>query len=154
MATDFKGVELLKIDGTKAKGEVALKDKIVAVFFSAYFSRPCKEFTSVLKDFYDDMKKSGQPFDVVYVSIDRTPEEAKDFMEELHGDWWFLEVHSENGSKKKDEYKVKWNIVGIPAVVVVKANGNVINPNAVEEVESSQGDKTPAQIFEQWKAAK
>jgi len=152
MAAAFKGVELQKITGAKAQGEVALKDKIVAVHFSGYFSRPCKEFTSVLKDVYDECKKSNLPFEVVYISLDRTPEELKDYMEELHGDWYFLEVHSDAGCKKKDDYKIKWNIVGIPAVVVLKPNGDVINPSAVEEIENN-ADK-PVQLFEQWKAAK
>jgi len=49
MAELLKGVELVQHDGSKVAAEEHLKDKIVALYFSAGWCPPCRAFTPKLK---------------------------------------------------------------------------------------------------------
>jgi len=147
MADIFKGVELHKKGGGKAKGEDALKGKIVALYFSAHWCPPCRQFTPVLKDFYGEVvDESEKPFEIVFVSFDRSVDDLNKYMEEDHGDWYYLPF----GSEKIQELSSQFGVSGIPALIVLKSNGDVINKNARGDV---QGGKSPAQVFDQWAKA-
>uniref|UniRef100_A0A914XDZ6 Thioredoxin domain-containing protein n=1 Tax=Plectus sambesii TaxID=2011161 RepID=A0A914XDZ6_9BILA len=148
MAALFAGVELQKKDGSKAVGEVALKDKIVGIYFSAHWCGPCRHFTPVLKDFYDALIKNGAEFEIVFVSSDGSEDDLKKYMEESHGNWYFLPFDSEENQRLSDKFEVD----GIPTLVVVKSNGDVISTDARANVDDA-GEKTPAQVFQQWKSA-
>jgi len=65
-----------------------LQDKLVALYFSAHWCPPCRAFTPVLKDFYEEVTDSaGEAFEIVFVSFDRSAEDLKSYMDESHGDW-------------------------------------------------------------------
>lgn len=147
MADLFKGVELHKQDGTKAAGDEALKGKIVALYFSAHWCPPCRQFTPVLKDFYGELvDESDKPFEIVFVSFDRSAEDLKSYMAEAHGDWYFLPF----GSEQIQDLSSKFGVSGIPALIVLKSNGDVISKNGRGDV---QGGKAPPQVFDQWAKA-
>uniref|UniRef100_A0A914VZ26 Thioredoxin domain-containing protein n=1 Tax=Plectus sambesii TaxID=2011161 RepID=A0A914VZ26_9BILA len=147
MADLFKGVELHKKDGSKTKGDEALKGKIVALYFSAHWCPPCRQFTPVLKDFYGELvDESDKEFEIVFVSFDRSADDLKSYMAEDHGDWYFLPF----GSEKIQELSTQFSVSGIPAMIVLKPNGDVITKNGRADV---QGGKAPVQAFDQWAKA-
>ena len=47
-------------------------------------------FTPMLKKFYDAAKASGEAFEVVFLSSDRSAAEQLSYMNEAHGDWCCL----------------------------------------------------------------
>ena len=49
--------------------------KVVAIYFSAGWCGPCRQFTPLLSKFYAEMNKKGKKFEVVFVSRDRSQEE-------------------------------------------------------------------------------
>jgi len=146
MADLLKDVDLQKKDGSHEKGGTALKGKIVALYFSAHWCPPCRQFTPVLKDFYEELvdDKSGD-FEIVFVSFDRSAEDLKEYLNESHGDWYFLPY----GSSHIQELATKYNVSGIPALVVIKPNGDAITKNGRPDVQG----KSPAQALEGWKSA-
>ena len=49
---------LIKSDGTSVSAEAALEGKdLVLFYFSAHWCPPCRQFTPLLKDFYDVSQK-------------------------------------------------------------------------------------------------
>ena len=93
----------------------ALSGKAVALYFSAHWCPPCKRFTPILKvchddcatpartphlhqqrtthhaprwqDLYEEVNEDDAKFEVVFVSSDDSAALAKEYMEEMHGDW-------------------------------------------------------------------
>merc|ERR1712156_407388 len=104
---------LLKSDGTSVSAEDALEGKdLVLFYFSAHWCPPCRQFTPMLKDFYDEV----EGLEIVFVSSDRSPEDMISYMKESHGDWLAVE----HNSNLANDLKQKYGISGIPSLVVVK----------------------------------
>ncbi|CAG9534187.1 unnamed protein product [Cercopithifilaria johnstoni] len=144
MADLFANITLKKADGTVKKGREALANKkVIALYFSAHWCPPCRQFTPVLKDFYEEV--DDDQFEIVFVSLDHSEEDLNDYLKESHGDWY----HVPFGSDEIEELKEKYEISGIPMLVVIKANGNVITKNGRADVSG----KAPPQTLSSWLAA-
>merc|ERR1712045_300160 len=82
------GQQLLGKDEKVVGADEVLADKkIIAFYFSAHWCPPCRLFTPVLAEFYSDLVGAGEPFEVVFVSSDKSAEEMMGYMKECHGDW-------------------------------------------------------------------
>uniref|UniRef100_A0A0K0CXT9 Thioredoxin domain-containing protein n=1 Tax=Angiostrongylus cantonensis TaxID=6313 RepID=A0A0K0CXT9_ANGCA len=130
MADLLKGVKLHKKDGSIANAEDALKDKVVALYFSAHWCPPCRQFTPVLKDFYGELVDDGE-FEIIFVSFDRTEADLKKYMEECHGNWYYLPF----GSSKIQYLATKYSVSGIPALIVIRGDGKEVTKNGRSDVQ-------------------
>ena len=52
--------------------------KVVAFYFSAHWCPPCRAFTPILKDAYEEYLKESCDIEIVFVSSDRSLEDMKD----------------------------------------------------------------------------
>nr|XP_048705455.1 nucleoredoxin-like protein 2 isoform X2 [Caretta caretta] len=96
MVDVFSGRPLLTRDGHAVDPEEVLQNKIVGLYFSAGWCSPCRDFTPVLCDFYSELLEGARPpapFEIVFVSSDRSPEEMAEYMHDMHGDWLALPFH-------------------------------------------------------------
>merc|ERR1711963_692830 len=117
----FKGQELFKADETKVSADEVLKDKdFVLLYFSAHWCPPCKAFTPKLKEFYNEVK--DKKVEIIFVSGDQSPKAMYDYMKESHGDWFVVE----HESKLSDDLNEKFQVSGIPTLVVLKEDGTVV----------------------------
>ena len=55
----------------------------VAIYFSASWCGPCKQFTPVLAQLYKSLNKKGKKFEVVWLSRDRTSEEFLGYYQQM-----------------------------------------------------------------------
>ncbi|MFH4979098.1 hypothetical protein AB6A40_005807 [Gnathostoma spinigerum] len=143
MAELLGNVQLSKNNGSPALGRDVLEGKIVGLYFSAHWCPPCRQFTPVLKDFYEELE--GQGFEIVFVSFDRAESDLKAYLSEAHGDWYYLPFGSEQISSLASKYGVS----GIPALIIIKPDGTVITSNGRADVTS----KAPPAALESWKHA-
>ena len=51
---------------------------IVGLYFSAYWCPPCKCFTPILREFYNEINLNEKRFEVVYVPSDHSIDQYKD----------------------------------------------------------------------------
>merc|ERR1712111_89681 len=99
-------------DGANASADCLNGKAVILIYFSAHWCPPCRQFTPMLKDFYEEV----EGLEIVFVSSDRSPEDMLSYMKESHGEWLAVEHNSTvaNGLKQK------YGISGIPSLVVVK----------------------------------
>jgi len=112
----------------------ALGGKVVALYFSAHWCPPCRQFTPQLKAAYEEANKDGKQFEVVFVSSDNDAASCASYMSEMHGDWLRLPFDSPLRAAFKTQYgafagRERGNFPGvtrrdgIPAMVIVGPDG-------------------------------
>ncbi|KPA78785.1 tryparedoxin-like protein [Leptomonas pyrrhocoris] len=88
----FKNAELklLRKDGSAVLASEALKEAdFVLLYFSAHWCPPCREFTPLLKKFYEAQHEKKR-FEVVFMSLDNSEKEMLDYFAEAHGDYYCM----------------------------------------------------------------
>jgi thiol-disulfide isomerase/thioredoxin len=109
---------LLDGEGNKV-GVDALNGKAVGIYFSASWCPPCKAFSPVLAKYREQYKDQ---FDVVFVSSDRSPAAQKKYMAEVGMSTYTIALKGPAALALSKKYGVK----GIPALVMLKSNGDFL----------------------------
>ncbi|KAE9553654.1 hypothetical protein FO519_003102 [Halicephalobus sp. NKZ332] len=141
----WDGVEIIGQDGKKHNAAEVLKDKVVALYFSAAWCPPCRAFTPKLKRYYEALQKTGKNFEIVWVSRDREAEDLLEYYNDHQGSWYYLEF----GSPLIQEWLAKFEVKTIPALKVINWEGKVIVNDARSEIAERGGDE-PEDLFEEW----
>ena len=113
---------------------------LLAFFFSANWCPPCKSFTPILREFYNEVNSDEKRFEVIFVSFDEAHDQ---FLEHYNGmPWMALPFEDPRGKSLKE----KFMITGIPSLVVV-------DPITWKEV-SKKGRKDVQElgqdVFDEW----
>src|SRR5579862_5862257 len=93
-----------------------------ALYFSAGWCRPCHRFTPKLVGFYQQMKPLHGNFEVIFVSNDRNEHDMLGYMRELSMPWPAVRFAEIKGLPEIKKYEG----AGIPCLVIVDAQGNVV----------------------------
>lgn len=144
---DFVKAQGLKLTN-KTGSTVSASDlsgKVVAFYFSAHWCPPCRGFTPALAAFYQEVKKVG-PFEIIFVSGDKSEAEGKEYFKNDHGDW--LMVDFAQGSALSDTFRVQ----GIPSLIVIDAAGKPVDPDARTQVAKTAERKWQGvkEVYEEW----
>uniref|UniRef100_A0A0N5BE57 protein-disulfide reductase n=1 Tax=Strongyloides papillosus TaxID=174720 RepID=A0A0N5BE57_STREA len=142
----FKSASLVKPDGGLGKGNDLLKDKLTALYFSASWCGPCKQFTPHLKTFYDKVNKDGKQFEVIFVSLDRDEKSMERYYEEHMGKWLRTEYSSDLIHGLAEEC----GVTTIPALKIVNENGDILKIRAREDIMKNGGDDIEG-LLQRWK---
>jgi len=130
--TEALGETFLKQDGSKV-GKDAIEGKSLGLYFSAHWCPPCRGFTPVLKQFYQEYKTKDPNFEIIFVSSDKEEKAMIDYFKEDHGDYLALPYEKRT---EKNELSSMFGVNGIPTFVVIGPDGQVINSNARGKVSS------------------
>ena len=108
----------------------AFKDvKIVGLYFSMHNCPPCRAFTPIFSDLYNETNQDGKVMEVVFLSGDKTQEEYDEYFGEMP--WPALP----KGDARMRDLATKYSVKGVPRLVVLKASdGTVLHDNAVKKV--------------------
>ena len=123
----------------------------------------CISLSLIFTNLVQDLVGAGEPFEIVFVSSDKSAEELMGYMKECHGDWLAVQ----HGTVLGQDLKKKYEVTGIPSLVVVTRlarphrlgsaslirslyfrEGDIISKNGRSEV----AEKGP-QVFQKWIAA-
>ena len=125
-AGDFDWSTVFKDGLVDAKGgsvdASSLKGKVVAVYFSAAWCPPCREFTPKLVEFAETNKGK---LAVVLVSSDRGAEAQSKYMTGYKMPWAATPNGSEAGRNIGKEHGVR----GIPTLLVFGKDGALVSKN-------------------------
>ena len=147
------GIKLLtKAGGSpKATSDLLQKKELVLLYFSASWCPPCKAFSPILVDFYNQ-HAAKEKMEIVYVSSDRT---IPDF-EAYYSKMPWLAIPTEEGSAQiKQALAAKLGIQGIPSLIVLDAKtGEFISATAREDVtKAASAASAGTELIAQWKQA-
>lgn len=134
------GTRLVNAKGQRVSPAI-LDGKKIGIYFSAHWCPPCRAFTPQLVTVYNALKKEGKPFEIVFVSSDRAEADMYRYMKEMDMPWPAVRFPD----KKREELKAKYNIQGIPTLVIVDSSGKTIAANA----RSTVADKG-VEAFDAW----
>jgi nucleoredoxin len=103
---------------------VALKDKkYLAVYFSASWCGPCKQFTPRLVEWYTRQKSQLDDFEIIFVSRDHSKEDMLAYMKQDGMPWPALSFSKANQANPLEKYAGR----GIPCLVIIDGEGDVIS---------------------------
>lgn len=121
-----------------------LSGKHVALYFSAHWCPPCRAFTPTLVKFRNE--HADDDFEVVFVSLDNSEEEKETYIREMDMKWLNIPGAA---SPEAQELAGRFNIQGIPSLVVLSPDGAVVTVNGQEDVMTS-----PETALSKWKGIK
>lgn len=121
---ELLGSHFLK--GSSKVGKEAIEGKTLGLYFSAHWCPPCRGFTPELAKTYEAMKSRGvDDFEIIFVSSDS--DEAK--FDEYRGEQPWLALPFAD-RKAKEALSEKFEIEGIPSLVIIGPDGSIINGDA------------------------
>ncbi len=119
----------------------ALANKTIGIYFSAHWCPPCRAFTPSLVEFHNEMTQQGKPFEIVFVSSDRSKGDMYGYMKEMDMPWLALPF----GDDHKKSLSKKYGVRGIPMLVIIDSKGELVTGNGRGDV-----SKSGAKAFKGW----
>ena len=120
----------------------SLRGKVVALYFSAQWCIPCKQFTPILTDFRN--RQLDKDFEVVFMSLDHSEQHKSDYMKQEGMQWLNAPGHSSDEIKQIMDF---YDLPGVPSLVVFGPNGELITTNGRDEVA-----RNPDQALTLWRS--
>jgi len=122
--------ELLGSRLENAKGHrvspATLAGKKIGLYFSASWCPPCRKFTPMLIEAYNQLQAEGKPFEVVLVTHDRDKASMRNYMKSHDMPWLAVPF----GRKPIDALKEKYAVAGIPKLVIINDAGETLSTDA------------------------
>ena len=116
---------LVALDGKKLSpfdASPLTNKKYLAVYYSASWCGPCRNFTPDLVKWYNHNKSKSELFELVFVSADRSADQMKEYMVEDKMPWPAMDFTS----IKMGNPIVGKGGPGIPSLVVFDASGKLV----------------------------
>jgi nucleoredoxin len=115
----WNGSDLERFDASALKGK-----KYLAVYFSASWCGPCKQFTPRLVNWYQQQKAELDNFDVIFVSRDHSKEAMVEYIKQDGMPWPALTfAKADQRSSPLEKYAGR----GIPCLVIIDGEGKVLS---------------------------
>ena len=115
----WNGRDLERFDASALKGK-----KYLAVYFSASWCGPCKQFTPRLVNWYQQQKTELDNFDVIFVSRDHSKEAMVEYIKQDGMPWPALTfAKADQRSSPLEKYAGR----GIPCLVIIDGEGKVLS---------------------------
>ncbi|KAM8974045.1 nucleoredoxin-like protein 1 [Pelodytes ibericus] len=114
-----------------------LENRVVLLYFADSGNSRCREFSPLLKDFFVKLTDEfyvnrASQLALVYVTRDCSEEQHEDFLKDMPKRWLLVPFEDEEFRRDLEN---QFSVSDVPVLVVLKPSGQVISPNAVDEVE-------------------
>lgn len=131
--SELFGDNLVRANGDRVKtADIEGKD-VVGIYFSAQWCPPCRTFTPVLVDFYQQLRQEDKSLAIILVSLDRSRDDMFRYMREYKMPWLAVPF----GQPAIRSLQQRYGIRGVPSLVAIDGRGNVLSTRGREEVSAS-----------------
>ncbi|GLV40158.1 hypothetical protein CBL_03694 [Carabus blaptoides fortunei] len=126
----LKGKKLKDQHGHLVKAEKIISESsVIALFFSASWSKHCNEFIPLLKEIYAENVKLDYNITIINVPFDEKKGAMEDHFK-TQGDWYTILY----GDTVATELQWHYGISYIPNIIVLDPEGNVVSRNGIQDV--------------------
>lgn len=133
------GDKFVDSKGKAVGADRVIKKKVLGLYFSANWCKPCREFTPRLAELYEKFQKEGKDFEVVFVSMDETEEKFKEYLAEMP--WLALPY---DDKQTRSLLMTELEVRGLPSLVILDEDRQVITAKGREFVlKDPEGAKFP-----------
>ncbi|CAP22932.2 Protein CBR-TRX-3 [Caenorhabditis briggsae] len=143
----FSGTSLRLKDGSMVDAGEHLKGKIVVLYFSASWCGPCRQFTPIMKELYQQIAATNQPIEVILLSRDYMRFQLDEYYEKQGCSWGVVPLRDPIIEKCLEKYDVK----ALPSCRVVDEFGNCLDANARHHVEMYREKRQMTELFNKWR---
>eukprot|EP00644_Phytophthora_capsici_P016119 jgi/Phyca11/528286/estExt2_fgenesh1_pm.C_PHYCAscaffold_280048 len=145
--TLLHGVKLVNAEGETIDGGGIGQTGLLALYFAANWCPDCRAFQPKLNEFYAEANATSQQLDVVFLSSDMSEEDQQTHFVTKQGDWWMAPRDSEIRNELRRKYGIRngkddaevgvtHRNSGIPALVIIHPDGDVLEFQGVQQVEN------------------
>jgi len=135
---DLVGEELSNHSGKIKTAEALGGKRLIMLYFSAHWCPPCRGFTPLLVAKYKEAAEA-KGIEVIFVSSDMDESSFNNYHNEMP--WLALPYADRTGVSKLEG---KYGITGIPSLVVLDANGDLVTTEGRAEVDTFFGTGSSA----------
>jgi len=121
---EMLGDKLESKDGTVDTADVLKDKKHVMLYFSAHWCPPCRGFTPQLAKDYKSSDLADKDVVVIFISSDKDASSFKDYYGEMP---WYALPFADRA--RKGEISNKFTVQGIPSLVVLDGQGDLVDKN-------------------------
>ncbi|XP_032386983.1 nucleoredoxin-like protein 1 [Etheostoma spectabile] len=112
-----------------------IENRILMLFFATAECVKCQEFLPVLNDFFKRLKDPAyidypKLLALIFISLDQSEAQQERVLKELHKRVLFLAFEDPYRKELQAMFKVK----DVPTVVVIRPDGSILSPNAVQDI--------------------
>ena len=118
--------------------------EFVGIYFSAHWCPPCRGFTPMLAQFYEEVNKDGKVFEVIFITSDRDEASFKEYYGMMP--WKAAPFECDRGTIKQTH-----GVQGIPMLPVFKADGTKLVDNGRSDVHQAQAEGKQADLITKWR---
>lgn len=138
---EYFGAQLETKDGIKSTEEALSGKTRVGIYFSAHWCPPCRGFTPVLAEFYEEVvNANSSDLAIVFVSSDSDEESFAEYYGSMP---WYSVPYNERDLAQS--LGTKYSVRGIPAFIVLDAaDGSAVDTNGRSTVTGARGDISKA----------
>lgn len=109
--------------------------KIIGLYFSGHYCPPCRKFTPILAQVYEEITEERNDFEIIFISSDKEIEKFDEYKKEMP---WLALPWEKRDLKAAlcEKYGVKF----IPTLVFLNEEGELIEREGRKYVEKHAGD--------------
>ena len=131
---DILGTELRQqAETVTLSAAISESVKYVGIYFGAHWAPPCRLFTETLSGFYEKVNKDGVKLQVVFCSTDGN--EAAFERNYAKMAWAAVPYNDE---ERAQSLRQRYGINGIPTLVIIDTNGNLVSYEGRNEIQTHQ----------------
>ena len=124
----FGTAPILTKTGTVDPVEACKGAKLIGIYFSMHNCPPCRMFTPLFAELYNEVNASEKVMEVIFCSGDKTQEEYDEYYGEMP--WLALP----KGDARLGPIAKKYEVKGVPRLIIIKPDGTVLEQNGVKKL--------------------
>ncbi|KAL5468774.1 hypothetical protein EMCRGX_G029890 [Ephydatia muelleri] len=150
VASWLSDCEIIDCDGTAVPLSVLVKNKLIALYFSASWCHPCQRFFPKLHKFYSHLKMQEMPFEVLYISSDHSAEDMSKYIKEKAVPWLAVKCNHPSAEKMRLEFGIE----AIPVIIITTPSGIKVENSVIKRIAAaSETSALSLELFKTWLGA-